>query len=72
MNHIERLKEIIEREYSTSAKHVETVAVHETFDGETIWDGVFSIAIWQPLRNQKEAVRRCPKAKQRQSMCRFA
>ena len=39
MNHIERLKEIIEREYSTSAKHVETVAVHEEFDGETVWDG---------------------------------
>jgi hypothetical protein len=39
MNHIERLKEIIEREYSTTAKHVETVPVHEIFEGETIWDG---------------------------------
>lgn len=39
MNHIEVLKELIEKEYSTTAKHVETVAVHETFEGETIWDG---------------------------------
>lgn len=39
MNPIERLKEIIEQEYATTAKHVETVAVHETFNGETIWDG---------------------------------
>ena len=36
MNPIERLKEIIEQEYATTAKHVETVAVHETFNGETI------------------------------------
>lgn len=39
MNTIERLKELIEQEYGTTAKHVETVAVHETFEGETIWDG---------------------------------
>jgi hypothetical protein len=39
MNAIERLKELIEREYGTTAKHVETVPVHETFEGETIWDG---------------------------------
>lgn len=39
MNHIEVLKELIEKEYSTSAKHVETVSVHETFEGQTIWDG---------------------------------
>ena len=39
MNHIEQLRELIEREYGTTAKHVETVAVLETFNGETIWDG---------------------------------
>ncbi|MEP7149639.1 MAG: hypothetical protein ABI857_12230 [Acidobacteriota bacterium] len=39
MNHIEQLKELIEQEYGTTAKHVETVSVHETFNGETIWDG---------------------------------
>lgn len=39
MNHIEQLKELIEREYGTTAKHVETVTVLETFNGETIWDG---------------------------------
>ena len=39
MNHIEQLKELIEREYGTTATHVETVPVHETFEGETIWDG---------------------------------
>jgi len=39
MNHIEQLRQLIEEEYSTSATHVETVAVHETFEGETIWDG---------------------------------
>lgn len=39
MNHIEQLKELIEREYATTAKHVEAVPVHETFEGETIWDG---------------------------------
>ena len=39
MNHIERLKELIEREYGTTANHVDTVPVLETFEGETIWDG---------------------------------
>ena len=39
MNHIERLKELIEQEYKTTANHVETVPVLETFEGETIWDG---------------------------------
>lgn len=39
MNYIDQLKEIIEKEYGTTAKHVETVAVHETFENETIWDG---------------------------------
>lgn len=39
MNHIQQLKELIEREYSTTVTHVETVPVHETFEGETIWDG---------------------------------
>ncbi|MEJ7623072.1 MAG: hypothetical protein WKF34_03690 [Pyrinomonadaceae bacterium] len=39
MNYIEHLKALIEREYGTTAKHVETVAVHETFENETIWDG---------------------------------
>lgn len=39
MNTIEQLKKLIEQEYGTTAKHVETVAVHETFQGETIWDG---------------------------------
>ena len=39
MNQVEQLKELIEREYGTTAKHVETVPVHETFENETIWDG---------------------------------
>ena len=39
MNQVEQLKELIEREYGTTAKHVETVPVHEQFENETIWDG---------------------------------
>ncbi len=39
MKTVEQLKELIEHEYATTAKHVETVAVHEMFQGETIWDG---------------------------------
>lgn len=37
--YIQTLQSLIEREYSTTAKHVETVPVLETFEGETIWDG---------------------------------
>jgi len=39
LNHIEQLKALIEQQYGTTATHVETVPVHETFNGETIWDG---------------------------------
>jgi len=39
VNYIEQLKKLIEDEYGTTATHVETVPVHETLNGETIWDG---------------------------------
>ena len=47
MNYIEDLQSVIEKLHGTRAKHVETVPVTETFEGETIWTGeveVFDLA----------------------------
>jgi hypothetical protein len=45
--YIERLKLAVEHLHKCSAVHVETVPIHETFQGQTVWQGeveVFDIA----------------------------
>lgn len=46
--YIERLKLAVEHLHKCSARHLETVPVHETFQGQTVWQGeveVFEIGI---------------------------
>jgi len=38
-SHIDELKDTIRRLYGVDSSHVETVAVKESFEGETIWEG---------------------------------
>ncbi|HEU4510755.1 MAG TPA: hypothetical protein VFR78_21170 [Pyrinomonadaceae bacterium] len=47
MTYIEELQEAIRHLYHAEAIHVETVPVHEQFQGQTVWDGeveVFDLA----------------------------
>ncbi|MGB6484384.1 MAG: hypothetical protein WBE86_12940 [Candidatus Acidiferrales bacterium] len=43
MNHIEELREVIKRFHGVDSRHVESVSVHETFRGKTVWDGVVEV-----------------------------
>ena len=43
MSYIEELCEIIRKLHGASATHVESVPVRETFDGQTIWDGIVEV-----------------------------
>ncbi|HEV3037519.1 MAG TPA: hypothetical protein VHA33_07015 [Candidatus Angelobacter sp.] len=43
MKHIEELKETILKLHGAEATHVESVPVKETFQGQTVWDGVVEV-----------------------------
>jgi hypothetical protein len=42
-SHIDELKDTIRRLHGVDSSHVETVAVKESFEGETIWEGEVEI-----------------------------
>ena len=39
MNYIQELQDVIRKLHGSFARHVETVPVVETFNGQTIWEG---------------------------------
>ena len=39
MNYIEELQDVIRKLHGAESKHVETVPVVETFNGQTVWEG---------------------------------
>ena len=43
MSYIEELKDVIRRVHGAEATHVESVPVKETFDGNTVWEGVVEV-----------------------------
>jgi hypothetical protein len=43
MNHIEELRDIIHRLHGAEATHRESVPVRETFNGETVWEGIVEV-----------------------------
>src|SRR5580692_728991 len=43
MNYIEELREVIRRLHGAEATHVESVAVKETFKGQTVWEGIVEV-----------------------------
>ena len=42
-NHIEELKEVIRRLHGVESHHVESVPVKETFQGQTVWEGIVEV-----------------------------
>ena len=42
-NYIEELKETIGRLHGVGATHVKSVAVKETFQGKTVWEGIVEV-----------------------------
>lgn len=43
MTYLEELREVIRRLHGVEARHVESVAVKETFKGETVWEGIVEV-----------------------------
>lgn len=43
MTHIQELRETIRRLHGTDSTHVESVAVKETFQGKTVWEGIVEV-----------------------------
>jgi len=43
VSYIEELRDVIRRLHGAEATHVESVAVKETFKGETVWEGIVEV-----------------------------
>jgi hypothetical protein len=43
MSYIQELRDVILRMHGAEAKHIESVPVKETFQGQTVWDGVVEV-----------------------------
>lgn len=43
MTHIDELREVIRRLHGVDSRHVESVPVHETFKGQTVWEGIVEV-----------------------------
>jgi hypothetical protein len=43
MTHIQELQDVIRHLHGVKAKHIESVPVVETFQGQTIWDGIVEV-----------------------------
>ena len=43
MKHIQELREVIHHLHKAKVKHLESVPVTETFQGQTVWDGVVEV-----------------------------
>jgi hypothetical protein len=52
MNDIERLKKAIQDLHGCDSKHMQAVHVHETFQGNVVWDGDVEVFL---LENHPEA-----------------
>ena len=42
-SYIEELREVIRKLHGVEARHVESVAVKETFQGKTVWEGIVEV-----------------------------
>jgi len=43
VSYIEELRDVIRRLHGAEATHVESVPVKETFNGQTVWDGIVEV-----------------------------
>lgn len=43
MSYIEDLRDVIRRLHGAEATHIESVAVKETFKGQTVWEGMVEV-----------------------------
>jgi hypothetical protein len=43
VSYIEELRDVIRRLHGAEATHVESVAVKETFKGQTVWEGIVEV-----------------------------
>jgi hypothetical protein len=43
MTHIQELRDVIHRLHGGQASHLESVPVRESFQGQTVWDGIVEV-----------------------------
>jgi hypothetical protein len=43
VTHIQELRDVIHHLHGAKAKHMESVPVTETFQGQTVWDGIVEV-----------------------------
>jgi hypothetical protein len=43
MSYIEELKDVIRKLHGVESSHLESVPVTETFNGQTVWDGIVEV-----------------------------
>src|SRR3954471_9117779 len=43
MTHIQELRDVIHHLHGAKAKHLESVPVKESFQGQTVWDGIVEV-----------------------------
>ena len=43
LNYIDELRDVIKRLHGVDSKHVDSVTVHETFQGKTVWEGIVEV-----------------------------
>jgi len=43
MSHIDELRDVIHHLHGATATHRESVPVHETWQGKTVWDGIVEV-----------------------------
>jgi len=43
MSHIEELRDVIRRHHEADSTHVASVPIKETFQGQTVWEGVVEV-----------------------------
>jgi hypothetical protein len=43
LNYIPELQDVIRRLHGVESKHIESVPVKETFQGETVWEGIVEV-----------------------------
>ena len=43
MSYIEELRDVIRKLHGVESKHLESVPIEETFQGQTVWEGVVEV-----------------------------
>ena len=72
MSYIEELRDVIRKLHGVESKHLESVPIEETFQGQTVWEGVvevfqlighpkaFQVFAWSHSGGQRQSIQSEP------------